>query len=182
MKELDTITIQRAVRGEKVAFKALYDHYSPFLWRVLVKMASGDQILAQELLQESFVKIHSSLKTFRSLSAFSTWAYRITYNIAIATFAKKKRFSSWVTFDDSIQGNSKTDKYEDREILQKILKGISPEDRFLLIAKELDGLSYDELADITNQSAGALRTKLHRLKEELRERSEKILSGGITHA
>lgn len=182
MKELDTITIQRAAKGDKDAFKALYDHYSPFFWRVLFRMSSGNQTLAQELLQESFVKIHSSLKSFRSMSAFSTWGYRIAYNIAINAFAHNKKYSSWISIDDSIQGNSKTDRYDDREMLQKILKGISPQDRFLLIAKELDDLSYDELSEITNQSSGALRTKLHRLKEELRKHSEKILTGGSVHA
>jgi RNA polymerase sigma-70 factor (ECF subfamily) len=181
MKELDTITIQRAIRGDKGAFKSLYNHYSPFLWRILFKMCSGDQAEAQELLQESFVKVHSSLKSFKSMSAFSTWIYRITYNIAINTFSRKKGHS-FISFDDTVQGNSKTDQYEDSEILQKILKGISPEDRFLLIAKELDGLSYDELAEITKQTPGALRTKLHRLKEELRGQSEKILTGGLAHA
>jgi RNA polymerase sigma-70 factor, ECF subfamily len=181
MKELDTITIQRAIHGDKGAFKSLYDHYSPFIWRVLFKMCSGDQTEAQELLQESFVKIHSSLKSFRSISAFSTWIYRITYNIAINAFSHKKK-RSMISFDDTVQGNSKTDQYEDSEILQKVLKGISPEDRFLLIAKEIDGLSYEELAEITKQSPGALRTKLSRLKEELRGQSKKILTGGLAHA
>lgn len=181
MKELDIITIQRAIRGDKEAFKSLYDHYSPFLWRILFKMCSGDQNQAQELLQDSFVKVYSSLKSFKAMSAFSTWIYRIAYNLAINAFAQKKQHS-WISFDDTMQGNSKTDQYEDSEILQKILKGISPEDRFLLVAKELDGLSYEEIAEITKQTSGALRTKLHRLKEELRGQSEKILTGGLTHA
>lgn len=182
MIELDTITIHRAMHGDKSAFKALYDHYSPFLWRMLFKMSSGDQDIAQELLQDSFVKIHNSLKSFKSMSAFSTWIYRIAYNIAINWFANKKRRSNWIPFDETVQGNSKTDQYENSEILQKILKGISPEDRFLLIAKELDGFSYEEIAVITKQTTGALRTKLHRLKEELRIQSEKILTGGLAHA
>lgn len=182
MKEIDDITIQRAVHGDKNAFKSLYHHYSPFLWRILFKMVSGDQIQAQELLQDSFVKIHGALKHFRSDSSFSTWAYRIAYNESMHAFARRTKQKAWIPFDDQISGKSKTDSYSDREIVGKLLDALSPQERFLLLAKEVDDFSYDEISEITGQSAGALRTKLHRIKEQLRKFSEKMQIGGYVNA
>lgn len=174
MEELDRITIQRAIKGDKRAFKAIYDHYSPFIWRVLFKMVSGDKNLAEELLQETFVKIHYALKTFRAESSFGTWAYRIAYNVAMHSVERRKRYSVFTPYEDQIAGNHRTDHYEDTEIVRKLLRELSHEDRFLLIAKEVDDFSYEDLSEITNISAGALRTRLHRLKENIRNRLVKI--------
>ncbi len=182
MKEIDDLTIKRAVHGDKDAFKSLYSHYSPFLWRILFKMVSGDQTQAQELLQDSFVKIYSALKHFRSDSSFSTWAYRIAYNESMHALARRTKQKTWIPFDDQISGKSKTDSYNEREFVSKLLKSLSPQERFLLIAKEVDDFSYEEISEITGQSAGALRTKLHRIKEQLRNFSEKKQIGGYVNA
>lgn len=181
MEELDQLTIKRAIRGDKRAFHLLYDHYSPYIWRLHYRVLSGNYEDARELLQETFVKIHSSLKDFRFEAMFSTWAYRIAYNIAIAFLARRKKFSG-VSYEDTITGKARSDIYDNREIIGKILEKVSPEDRFLLIAKEIDGFSYDDLAQIMNLSAGALRTRLHRLKEEIREKSAKFFIKGCTYA
>jgi RNA polymerase sigma-70 factor (ECF subfamily) len=174
MEDLDRITIQHAIKGDNRAFKAIYDHYSPFIWRVLFKMVSGDRNLAEELLQETFVKIHYALKTFRAESSFATWAYRIAYNVTLHSVAKRKKHSVLTACDDQIADNHRSDHYEDSEMVHKLLKELSHEDRFLLVAKEVDDFSYDDLSEITNISAGALRTRLHRLKENIRNRLVKI--------
>jgi RNA polymerase sigma-70 factor, ECF subfamily len=182
MEEIDKITIQKAIKGDNGAFKTLYDQYSPFIWRLLFRMFSGDQNQAQELLQETFVKVYSSLNSFRSESSLSTWIYRIAYNTAMKAISIRKRHANWISYNDEMNGKTLRDCYETSEMVKKILKDISAEDRFLLISKEVDGFSYDELASITNQTAGALRTRLHRLKEQLRIRSDELMTGGKIYA
>jgi len=182
MKELDSITLHRAIKGDKKAFKALYDHYSPFVWRVVFKMVSGDQFLAQELLQETFVKLHRTLDNFRGDSGLSTWMYRIAYNLTISAFNQRKKF---ILLDDTEQllaGNDQTDTYDNTEFVKKVLAGLTADDRFLLVAREVDGMSYDEISEIMGQNEGALRTRLHRIKEQLRIQSEKLLTGRSIHA
>ena len=182
MKELDTITLHRARNGDKKAFKALYDHYSPFVWRVIFKMVSGDHVLAQELLQETFVKLHGALKHFRGESGLSTWIYRIAYNFAITAFNQRKRFTGLEDTEKTLAGNEKADSYDNSEFIKKVLAELNADDRFLLVAREVDGMSYDEISEITGQSEGALRTRLHRIKELLRLQSEKLLTGRSVHA
>ncbi len=182
MKELDSITLHRAIKGDRKAFKALYDHYSPFVWRIVFKMVSGDQILAQELLQETFVKLHSALNNFRGESGIATWIYRIAYNLAITAFNQRKRFTTLDETETVLAGNERTDSYDNSEFIKKVLAQLSADDRFLLVAREVDGMSYDEISEVTGQNEGALRTRLHRIKEQLRSQSEKLLAGRSLHA
>jgi len=65
---------------------------------------------------------------------------------------------------------STTENLDMKDYMQKILKNISPEERFLLTAREMLGFSFEELADITGKNAGSLRTQLFRLKEEIRKK------------
>ncbi|NLP01638.1 MAG: sigma-70 family RNA polymerase sigma factor [Fibrobacter sp.] len=169
MEELDKITIHRAVKGEKAAFKALYDFYSPFVWRVVMRM-TGDRNIAAELLQETFINVHRSLGKFKCESAVSTWIYRIAYN-AVLNFANKQtRFRSHQLYDDNKFVRNETGGYEMKDLVEKVLSQLSVEERFLLVAREIDGLTFEEIESVTGSSAGALRTRLHRLKENIRNR------------
>lgn len=172
MEELDKITTQRAIRGDKKAFKALYDFYAPYIWRVLIKMSTDEQT-ARELLQDTFIRVHKSLKKFKSESALSTWIYRIAFNAGMLHFKKQKNLKRYDSYQDTMPGKQ-NNSYETREIIEKIMSEMTEQERFLLTAKEIDGISFEELAEITGMTSGALRTRLHRLKEKIRNRfSEK---------
>jgi RNA polymerase sigma-70 factor (ECF subfamily) len=168
MQELDAITLKRATKGDRHAFKSLYDHYAPFLWRVLFPLSERDMTTARDLLQDTFIRVNDTLRQFRGKSALSTWLYRVAYTTAMQHARKpgnRYRFHSYI---DIQRGKERTDTFDNRQLAQKILDNLQPEDRFLLVAREVDGLSFDELAEITGQKAGALRTRLHRLKESVR--------------
>jgi RNA polymerase sigma-70 factor, ECF subfamily len=169
MQELDLSIIQKAAKGDNKAFKSLYEFYVPFIWRVLFRMTGGDQALAQELVQETFVHINRSLKNFQERSAFSTWAYRIAYNAGMNLLSRIRRFPSQ-QFDEARVNVEYRDPYESKEMVKIILDELNADERFLLTAREVDGLSFEELADIVNSTPGAVRTRLHRLKETVRNR------------
>jgi RNA polymerase sigma-70 factor (ECF subfamily) len=168
MNELDDITVRQAQSGDKKAFKVLYDWYVPFVWRIAFKMGQSED-LAQEIVQETFIRIHASLKQFKAQSALSTWIYRIVYNAANSSLSKMTKFKIIEPYEDIMAGSYRSDSYDDKELMDKILSTLSPQDRFLLIAREVDSLSFEELASITNESSGSLRTRLSRLKEKIRE-------------
>ena len=61
MKELDDLTVQRAKKGDRASFKALYDYYAPFSWKIAYRTMHGDSEAAQEAVQETFIRVHNSL-------------------------------------------------------------------------------------------------------------------------
>jgi RNA polymerase sigma-70 factor (ECF subfamily) len=169
VQELDEITLQRAVKGDRHAFKALYDLYAPFLWRVLFPMAGRDMTLARDLVQDTFIRVHRSLRQFRGQSALSTWLYRIAYTTAVANARKPRNRYRFQPYSDTVHGADSADGYDTRERADRILAGLSADDRFLLVAREVDDIPFEDLAEITGLQSGALRTRLHRLKEMIRK-------------
>lgn len=170
MKELDDFTIKSASNGDKIAFKKLYDHYSPFVWKVVFRTVNGDLDAAQSVMQDVFIKAHRSLKSFRYNAAFSTWLYRIAYNTAMThLLQRKKAWQNRVEFNESLEGSNRQENYETHDFVEKILSVLKPDERFLLVAREIDNISFEELAGITEKSSGALRTQIHRIKETIRQ-------------
>jgi RNA polymerase sigma-70 factor (ECF subfamily) len=171
MQEIDDITIQQAKRKNRAAFKRVYDYYAPYAWKVAFRTMHGDQLAAQEAVQDTFIRVYNALAKFDNASAFSTWIFRITYNACMTLLSKQVRRNSMVTLDENtVQSPSNTEKIDMKELVQKILFSLSAEERFLLTGREILGFSYEELADITSKNAGLLRTQLFRLKEKIREK------------
>ncbi|MBN1575582.1 MAG: sigma-70 family RNA polymerase sigma factor [Chitinispirillaceae bacterium] len=169
MQELDAITLKRAIKGDRHAFKKLYDLYAPFLWRVLFPMAGRDMETAQDLVQDTFIRVYRSLHQFRGESALSTWLYRIAYTTAMASARKPHNHYRFQSCTESVRATDRADVYNDRQLADRILADLSADDRFLLVAREIDDMPFEDLAAITGQNAGALRTRLHRLKETIRK-------------
>lgn len=169
MEDLDSVTLKKAINGDDKAFKALYDHYAPFVWRLLFRM-TGEQQKAKELLQDTFIRVHGGLRKFKGDSSFSTWIYRIAHNSVLMNYRQNQKSKFCDPFEDQVASCSQPDQYINKEMVTRVLSELSIEDRFLLVAREIDGLSFEEIAQICGTSAGALRTRLHRLKEAIRSR------------
>jgi RNA polymerase sigma-70 factor (ECF subfamily) len=174
MIDCDRVTIELAARGDDKAFRRLYDHYAPFVWRIVYRTSGSDHETAREIVQETFVRIHRSLKSFTAASSLGTWIYRIAFNAAQSYLAKTVRYRETTRPLDPDEPATRysasfpADNYEMREVVTRVLDGLTPEDRFLLIAKELDGLSFEEIAEISGKSPESLRTKMSRMKEKIR--------------
>jgi len=178
--EIDDITLERAKKGNSVAFSSLYAHYSSFVWRLCFRSSNGDKGSAEEIMQNTFVKVHRYLGSFSKNSAFSTWLYRVTYHCINEYFSKAARHNSRaVEFDEEYMGGVSSNALpgENRQLVAKILAPLGEADRFLLTAREVDGLSYEELAEIMGVKEGALRTRLTRLKSDIRKQLEQIDTG-----
>jgi len=178
MDEIDDITLEQAKRGSDTAFRRLYGHYSPFVWRLCYRSSNGDAACAEEIMQNTFVKVHRYLGGFLKGSTFSTWLYSVTYHCINEYFAKASKYRMRnLPFDDEV-GLSGADMggrvpYEDKQMVAKILAPLSESDRFMLTAREVEGVPYEELAGIMGVKVGALRTRMARLKADIRERLEK---------
>jgi RNA polymerase sigma-70 factor (ECF subfamily) len=170
MTEIDTITIERAAKGDDKAFRKLYDHYAPFVWKVIYRTTNGNKDAAADILQDTFIRLSNSLKKFRHDSALSTWIYRVAFNVAM-TQAEKSRNNGarHVPNDVTMELPAAGPTAEDRMIAKEILKSVAPDERFLLVAREVEGIPFEELEIITGKNSGALRTAMHRLKEKIRK-------------
>jgi RNA polymerase sigma-70 factor (ECF subfamily) len=169
MVDIDRITLEKAKKGDGKAFKRLYEHYAPFVWRIAYRTVGNDTGTAAEVVQETFVNIHRAIKKFAHASTPGTWIYRIAFNAANRIVAKQVRFDKRsVEFNDGIHGQGvRADDYDRKELVEKTLASLPPQDRFVLVARVVDGLSFDEIAQITGVSAEAVRIRMFRLKEKI---------------
>ena len=170
MVDCDRVTIEQAARGDEKAFRRVYDHYAPFVWRIVYRTSGGDPETAREIVQETFVRIHRSLKSFKAASSPGTWIYRIAFNAGRSYWAGVVRYRETTRplTPDEPDRRFPADTFETREVVEKILDGLTSEERFLLVAKEVDGLTFDEIAAICGKSPEALRTRMSRMKERIR--------------
>lgn len=169
MVDLDRVTMKLAAKGDHKAFRRLYDHYAPFIWRIVYRTAGGDTQAAQEIVQETFIRIYRSLKSFTGASSPGTWMYRITLNASNGFLASRLRRQSITSpLNNDLPGTIPgPDEYDTREFVDTILDTLTPEDRFLLVAKEVDGLTFGELGEIFGKTSASLRTRMSRLKTRI---------------
>jgi RNA polymerase sigma factor (sigma-70 family) len=170
MDEIDQVTITLAKKKDRKAFKRIYDFYAPFVWKIAFRTMHGESDAAQEAVQDTFIRVHESLHAFGGESGLSTWLYRIVFNVCLTALAKQKRTRTMQPLDENISARTSiTEALDTKEQVSVILASMSAEDRFLLTGREVLDLSYEELAEIAGKNAGALRTRLSRLKDRIRK-------------
>jgi RNA polymerase sigma-70 factor (ECF subfamily) len=175
MKEIDERIVRQAAKKDEHAFKKVYDYYAPFVWRVVYKTVNGDRNDAVEIVQESFIRVYKSLHAFSFNSGLSTWIYRIAFNSAKSFILKRQKRLLDTEFDDEKYWNNAGDPgHETRDMVNFLLNKLSPSDRFILTGREIEGLTFEELSEITGKSSEALRTKVSRIKGLLRSEASAV--------
>ncbi len=178
-REVDQALVERAQQGDHKAFELLVSKYQRRLTRLLARFVK-DEHEVNDVTQEALIKAYSALPNFRGESAFYTWLYRIGINTAknfLATNGKKMVISADVAneegemFDLSDQlADDHTPEAEmmNREILQTVEAAVArlPEDlRRAITLREMEGLSYDEIAQIMDCPIGTVRSRIFRARE-----------------
>lgn len=178
-QEFDSALVQRAKNGDKSAFDMLVRKYQHRIAAVVSRFVR-DYAESQDVVQDSFIRAYKSLSGFRGDSQFYTWMYRIAVNTAKNHLASKKRRPSFdVELDDAetIDGgiyiqNNDTPEHEllRDEIAQVVSKALQqlPEDiRQAITLREMEGLSYEEIADVMNTPVGTVRSRIFRAREAI---------------
>lgn len=135
----------------------------------MYRTAGNDRETAQEIVQETFIRIHRSLKSFSRASSLGTWIYRVALNASNSFLAHRQHhLSITLPLNNDLPGTLPSpEEYDTKEFVERTLDTLAPEDRFLLMAKEIDGLTFGELADIFGETSGSLRTRMSRLKTRI---------------
>ena len=139
----------------------------------------GDHDEADECAQEIFLRIHSSIATFRGEAALSTWIYRVAYNVAIDFARKKKRILSHENRGENdcppdlpdMRSNPETlaIRNEESEMIMDALSQIDPDQRGLIIMADIEGKEYEEIREITGLAMGTVKSRIARGRMKLRE-------------
>jgi len=172
-KKEEKILIERIKAGERSLYAQLVDHYSDIIFNLIYKVV-GVRADAEELAQDVFVKAFFSLDKFRGESSFSTWLYRIAYNLAISKSRLKKRFFLSL---DNLSFN-KTEELDDADhllreenfvLLEEALESLDIQERFLVVSFYKDDKSLKELSEITGITVSNLKIKLFRTRKKLND-------------
>jgi RNA polymerase sigma-70 factor (ECF subfamily) len=174
----ETELLERARNGDSQAFGALVERYQ----RRVVGVAQAvvhNQDDAVELAQETFVRAYENLSKFESRSSFSTWLYRIAANLAIDFRRREGRHQVLRGEDAEIEINRipspRGDSYQETartELSQRIngaLKELTSEHRAVILLREVEGLSYDEISDVLQVPRGTVMSRLHYARSRMRE-------------
>lgn len=172
--------VTKASQGDGEAFEEIYRRSSGFVYSVALRIVGGTAD-AEEVTQEVFIKVYRSLADFAFRSAFKTWLYRIATNLALNAYKRKAREACRrAEYDDAAQApaagpdaGSGMEKEESEKALRNILARLTPEHRACIVLREIEGLSYEEMAGALNININTVRTRLKRAREALMAVSER---------
>lgn len=188
-RELDQELVERAQKGDKRAFELLVIKYQRKVARLLSRMVR-DAAEVEDISQEAFIKAYRALPGFRGESAFYTWLYRIAVNTAKNHLVARGRRAPTSTqfdneeaegFDDaeSLRDNSTPDaELQSKQIAQAVNQAVDalPEElRTAITLREIDGLSYEEIAQMMDCPIGTVRSRIFRAREAIAEKIRPML-------
>lgn len=165
--------IAQVLAGDRVAARELYDAHAPRVYRLAYRL-TGDEDLAREFTQDTFVRAFNQLSRFRGDAAFSTWIHRITITVVANAMRRVKRLRTRETDLDPaipIRGGETafgTDPIL-RDRLSKAIDGLAEIYRTTLIMHDLEGYTHGEIAEVLGVAEGTCKSRLAVARAQLRE-------------
>ena len=180
----DGAFIQRIWGGDQSAFNQLVLKYRNRVMGVATRML-GNRVEAEDLAQDVFVKVYHGLKEFKQESLFSTWLYRITANSCLNHQRRKRRErqanealdESELTLSDSTSDpHIALEEKQLKLCLEKAIQALPREQKIVLILRDIEGLSYEAIADSLGVELGTVRSRLHRARLGVQGSVKKLFS------
>jgi RNA polymerase sigma-70 factor (ECF subfamily) len=181
---LESALISRAQSGDKDAFKELFEKNYSRIFSAAMRML-GNKADAADLAQEAFLKAYQNLKSFKGNSSFYTWVYRILFNASVDLRRKSSRKNEISSSEDylfdgdssdplsgpfhsqQLQTDDKVYAQELKKIIGDGLNQLSPSHRQIIICREIDGLSYEEIGNLLKCSIGTVMSRLFHARKNL---------------
>ncbi len=179
-REQELTVIRRVQHGDAEAFGMLVEAYQKNVFNVALQM-TGNREDAQDMAQEAFLKAYSSLNSFRGDSKFSSWLYRIVANVCLDFKRRQgRRPSSSLTVEDEegevleldIADESQSpekllERKLTREAVRRGLAELPEEQRQILLLREIQGLSYEEIGEAMGLEPGTVKSRIFRARKKL---------------
>lgn len=182
----DSELISKSKLGDTDAFGQLVDRYQQKVYNIAFRMTNSHED-ALDLAQESFLRIYRAIASYKGESAFSTWVFRIASNVCLDEMRKKKRQPRIALSTDSLVAGEEGDyaiefasgeasnpeqhllQGEMRREITQALNTLSEEHRVVLVLRDIEGYSYEEIADMLGVNIGTIKSRLNRARLALRE-------------
>jgi len=191
--ESDLVLVRRVQRGDKSAFDLLVRKYQHKVVKLVLRYVRNPAE-AEDIAQEAFIKAYRALPQFRGDSAFYTWMYRIAINTAKNSLASRDRSPIRYDLDltDPEESHSVQSRLQDpdtpegmalteeiRLIVNSAIDALPEELKTAIVLRELDGLSYEEIAAAMECPVGTVRSRIFRAREAIDKRLREVFEGGL---
>jgi RNA polymerase sigma-70 factor, ECF subfamily len=193
----DLALVRRAQSGDRSAFKLLYDRYHRRVYAVALGVLKSPAD-AQDVVQEAFTKVSRHLPDFQGNSSFYTWLYRISMNLAIDQLRRRKS-ARFVDYDDAIGRADDADDgalsaappdaadpgktHSRKELAAQIraaLETLPEYHRQVILLREVEGLSYEEIASVMKVPKGTIMSRLFHARRKLQSALAAYVDGELT--
>ncbi|HEV2770816.1 MAG TPA: sigma-70 family RNA polymerase sigma factor [Solirubrobacteraceae bacterium] len=168
----DRTLVQAARAGDPTAFEALARRHGDTALRVATRIVGPDD--APDVCQEALLRAFHRLPRFQETGSFRAWLLQITHNSAVDALERRRSdatdpsaFDAERDADPQRSPAARLEEHERRDRLQSKLELLRPTHRAVLVLRDVEGLSYDEIAEITQSPLGSVKGRLHRARGEL---------------
>ncbi len=173
--EPDETLIERTLQGDLAAFEHLVERHRGIVFRVATRIVGPDD--AEDVSQDAFLRAFHRLGQYRGAATFRTWLLQITQNTALNTLTRARRRPTEMVDespeaadrDPVRQPVTELERREREHRLELKLRTLRPEYRSLLVLRDLEGLSYNEISEVLEMPLGSVKGRLHRARDELIE-------------
>ena len=179
-REQEAAIVRKVLDGDANAFETLVLEYEKNVYNIALRM-TGNSEDAADMTQEAFIKAYNSLQSFRGDSKFSVWLYRIVSNVCLDFLrSKNRRPTVSLSVEDDDGEDTQLDVADDsqspellldrkltRESVRRGLDSLPPDYRQILLLREIQGLSYDEISQALGLEVGTVKSRIFRARKRL---------------
>jgi RNA polymerase sigma-70 factor (ECF subfamily) len=164
----DVELLRRIAGGDEAAFRVLVDRHARYLTGVALALAGNNAADAEDLVQETFTAVLTS--RYRGESAARTWLVNILVRRAAMLRRSRRRERGEPAGESPEQGAASAEGGSDAKLdVARMLEGLSPDQRQVIVLRELQGLSYEQMAEVLKVPRGTVESRLHRARAALKE-------------
>jgi RNA polymerase sigma-70 factor (ECF subfamily) len=173
----DEALVNLASAGDLASFETLYRRHRDRIYGLMWRLCGGDWALAEDLLQEAFVRAWQKLGSFRGDSLFATWLHRLSANVALSDRRSRlRRVHSEASLDETLErtavGARDVRAAQNRD-LERAIARLPERAREVLVLYDIEGYGHAEISRMTGMAEGSSKAQLHRARKLLREELEK---------
>jgi RNA polymerase sigma-70 factor (ECF subfamily) len=172
----ETDWVERARAGDTAAFERLYRLHSGRIHALCWRLCGGDSALAEDLVQDAFVRAWNKLDSFEGRSAFGTWLHRLAANVALSDRRiRLRRVRNEQPWDEAVERETPgprglvADLSED---LERAIAALPERARTVLVLYDVEGYAHAEIAEMTGMAEGSSKAQLHRARQLVRNALE----------
>ncbi|KAB2880029.1 sigma-70 family RNA polymerase sigma factor [bacterium] len=180
-KLADEVVIKKFQQGDLVAFDVIVARYKEQLINYVYTFV-GDKSDAEDIVQDTFVKIYRFRQSYKNIAKFSTWIYTVAGNLAKSELRKRKRqqlypISSlnngdkeFEAVETRINSDEMTDSAVKKELIKKAIRTLPDHYQLVIRMREIDNMSYEEIAEVTRLPLGTVRSRISRARIRLQNK------------